>query len=211
MKIVPSVLVGSMSGSAGDVTAATWKGRLYARRRVIPANPQSAAQVLQREAFSRCVACYQALPNDIKTYLDLLGSDEALSGYNIMMRGSVADEKGSHGHVIVPPNRYADAIAGFSADTGAGAAGTAVLTWTAGDWLVTDTADVYYRLKDAVGDEYATPWTQMASGAIALNTGTFTTAALTADTDYMFALVPYNTVAASFGAGAFDNATTVAA
>lgn len=214
MKIQTSVLVGSLSGAAGDVVAGNWKGRLYARRRVIPANPQSAGQTLQRNAFARCVDCFQHLPADIaakKTgFLDKLGSDEALSGYNIMMRASIKTERDSHGHCIVPANRYAPPLNGFAAEVGATAEGDIDITWDVDDWLATDVGDVFYREKEAEGDEYKVPWIQDDTAALDMSTGAFTIEGLTPDTDFMIAMVPYNTVEEAFGGGAFANATSKA-
>ena len=113
MKTTFSVLLSGLSGVAGDVVAATWKGISYVRARVIPHNPQSAAQTLQREAWARVVDCYQHLPVDIKAGLDVLGSDEALAGFNIYMRENVPDERVSHAHNIFPANRYAEPLAGM--------------------------------------------------------------------------------------------------
>jgi len=210
MKVQWGILVGGASGSAGDTTIANWKGIAYARRRVIPANPQSAAQTSQRDAFKRCVYCYQGLPQDVQDFLDKLGGDRQQSGFNVMMSASVKDERASHGHIIVPANRYAPPLNGFQAATGVGASGDIDLTWDADDWLATDVGDVYHREKEAEGDEFQTPWVQADTAALDMSTGAFTLSGLEAGTDYQVAMVPYHTVNEAFGCGAFAPATSMA-
>lgn len=210
MKFTKSVLIAGLSGSAGDLTAANWKGRGYFRTRVIPTNPNTTAQQSQRNAFTRCVTCYQSLPNDIKTWLNSLGADSQLSGYNVFMSDAVPDERDNHGHNIVPQNRYCPNLESFSADTGTGASGSAELTWSQGDFAADDTFDVYYRKKEATGDEYETGWTQDDTSAGTMTDESFTVEGLDADTDYMFAMVPHYDAESGFGGGDFDNATTVA-
>lgn len=210
MKFKPSIAVGQLSGSAGNVVAATWMGRQYFRRRVIPKNPKSVAQTSQRDAWRRCVNCYQHLPEDIQAGLKIIGTEQQLAGFNVMMSDSVKDERASHGHGVFPANRHAHPVNNFAAATGVGASGDIDISWDVDDWLVTDAADVYYRLKEAVGDEYETPWVQDDSAALDMSTGAFTIDGLDAASDYMVAMVPYETVAASFGGGDFATATSMA-
>lgn len=211
MKVRTSVLVAALSGAAGDVVAATWKGIQYIRTRVIPANPKSAAQTLQREAFARCVDCFQGLPVDIKDGLDVLGTEQQLAGFNVMMSDSVKEERTNHGHRIFPTNRHAPPLNGFTAAAGAGVEGDIDITWDVDDWLATDAADVYTRLKEAVGDEYTTPWVQDDTGALDMSTGAFTIAGMGDALDYIVAIVPYHTVNTAFGGGDFATATSKAA
>lgn len=210
MKYQPSVLVSTLSGSAGGLTAANWKGRGYFRTLVIPTNPNTAAQQTQRNAFTRCVDCFQSLPSDIKEWLDTLGADSQLSGYNAYMRDAVPDERDNHGHRIVPQNRYAPNLESFAAATGSGASGTAELTWSQGDFAADDEIDVYYRKAEATGDEYETGWTQADTSGTTMSDESYEVSGLDPDTDYLFAAVPHSADADGYGGGDFDHATTVA-
>ncbi|MDD4919029.1 MAG: DUF6266 family protein, partial [candidate division Zixibacteria bacterium] len=118
MKITPSVLIGSLSGSSGDVTASTWKGRGYARKRVTPANPNTENQQAQRTAFAACVACYAALAAAIKTFLDILGTARQMSGFNVMMSTSVKAERDDFMHPIVPANSELQSILNYTVASG---------------------------------------------------------------------------------------------
>lgn len=187
MKLKGSVLVGSLSGSSGDVTAFSWKGRQAIRMRVVPFNPQSDDQKLQRTAFTRSVECWQQFVQSIKDFLDVLGTARQMSGYNVAMSDAVHDERATHMHAIMPANRYLDPIASFAAAQG-GASGTIALTWDAADWLVTDLPCVFYRKKNSVGDEYATPWTVNDCGAVKMNAATLTITGLTPGASYAVAM-----------------------
>ena len=211
MKVVPSVLISSLSGKAGDVVAANWKGRCYVRRRVIPANPQTVAQVAQRDAMARTVALWQGLIAALATFLNKLGSDEALAGYNIFTRLNVKGEATATPAGIVPANRYAAALQDFAVATGAGAAGTLALTWSAGDYLATDTILVFYRKVSAVAAIYETPWIHFDAAAFDMADEAATVTGLVADTEYAVAMIPYDTTAAAYGAGDCGVATSVAA
>jgi len=207
VKLTLSVLIAGLSGSAGDVTTAVWKGRPYARRRVIPANPQSAAQVIQRGAFSRMVSCFQSLPSDVKEFLDTLGAALRMSGYNVNMKDGLADERDSHGHGIVPPNRFADSVSTLVVAAGALTKEIEV-TWSAGDYIESDTFDIYYREKESEGDEYTTGWVQYDTSAGDMADESITLTMPKASTDYMIAFVPYDTSETAFGGGDFGNATS---
>lgn len=52
----PLLSLGASGKLAGTIVFGTWKGRKVAREYVIPANPQTAAQVTQRGYFTDCVA-----------------------------------------------------------------------------------------------------------------------------------------------------------
>lgn len=201
MKIVPSVLVSSMSGSAGDVTAANWKGRLYARRKVIPANPNSAAQQLQRAAMARTVILWQHLIAVLVTFLNKLGSDEALAGYNVFTRLNVKGEAAAVPAGIIPANRYAAALQDFTAATGAAATKEIDITWSAGDYVAADTVLIFYRAVSAVAEIYTTPWLQYDAAAIDMADELATLTMPAAGTEYAIAMIPYDTSEEAYGGG----------
>ena len=217
MKIITSILVGRLSGAAGDVVAATWKGRQYARTRVVPANPQLPNQMLQRTAFARCVACFQALPDAIKLFLDTIGSDRALSGYNVMMAACVHTERAEHKHIVIPPNTFAESATSFAAATGDGQAGDIDLTWDKGSYIAEDIPVIAYRLKNPTSDppapaddEYSTPWVLADIGATTMATQAHTISDLEAGKSYAVLFLPYDLSALAYGGGAAAIATSKA-
>ncbi len=131
MRVVPSPLVASLHGSAAGVTAATWKGIQYIRRKVTPANPKSAAQVLVRESLARCVTLWRSLDADVKTWLNLYGADYRMSGYNVFMSKCRALEQAGSLLKPVPDSPYAPVPTDLA--FAAGASGVITVTWTAGD------------------------------------------------------------------------------
>ncbi|GAH52119.1 unnamed protein product, partial [marine sediment metagenome] len=102
--ITPSVLISDIRNKAGSVVFSSWKGRNYIRKYVIPGNPKTDDQKLIRRAFTDCVRCYQGLANDIQAFLDILGSDLQMSGFNRMMSTCIRKERDSMLHRIIPPN-----------------------------------------------------------------------------------------------------------
>ena len=136
MKLTPSVLVGSMSGTSGGTTAASWKGRQYVRRHVVPKNPQTAGQVTQRAHMARMAKWYRSLPATIVAKLAELGAPLALSGFNVMVKEDLTDLAAADSPEIIPPNPAAAAL--FSAADGASAtAGHIEVDFVAGSALPT--------------------------------------------------------------------------
>lgn len=130
MKVTFSPLVSGLSGKAADAVAATWKGRSYIRKHVIPHNPQSAAQTLVRESLARCVTLWRSLAANTKLWLDTYGTGYQMSGYNVFMQKSRALEQAGSILVPVPANPHCAAPSDASFVTGAGVAGDIDLTWT---------------------------------------------------------------------------------
>ena len=211
MKVIPSVLVGGLAGAAGDVVAATWKGRLYVRRRVIPYNPKSDAQMAQRGALTRMVDCFQPLGAAIKTFLDKLGADFAISGYNRYTQANIKGEKADFYHPIIPSNRYASDLTGLVVATGAVAAGDIDITWDAGDYVATDPINLYVRKVTEEAGEYETPWTLVDTTATFMDDEAFTIEDLDPATDYAVAMFPTNVALGFYGAGMAGHAVSKAA
>ena len=204
MKYTPSAIVSGLSGSAAGLVAATWKGIGYFRTRVTPANPQSVAQTAQRNALAACVACYQSLANDIKTFLDILGSDAGDSGFNRYIAANVAEERADYGHDIIPANRYAETLQSFVAATGVGLAGDIDLTWDASSYVAGDLPRVWVREVTLVATVFETPWTVIDVGAVEMDDEALTISDLSVDTAYQVAMVPYNVTTGYFGGGDHD-------
>lgn len=61
MKIIPGAIVGKISGSLGGMTAAHGRGGYYLRNRVVPVNPNSAAQQEARNAFTYLTSAWRDL------------------------------------------------------------------------------------------------------------------------------------------------------
>lgn len=183
MKITTSAIIGSLSGSSGDVTASSWKGRGYVRRRVTPKNPKSVAQTAQRMAMKAVVALFQGLPSYVKTFLNKLGTERQLSGANVCSSASVKAERTNGYSPMVPSNTHLSNILGFTATTG-GASGQIAIAWTAAGWTTGSTPKVFTRLQLSAG-VYATPW-QVATvtGAANMTVGTGVITTLTPGSTY---------------------------
>lgn len=91
MKIYGTPFVSRLSGSAGDATAATVRGVNYARRRVTPANPQTAAQTTQRGHFARQAPWWRSLPGGLEDLIKSIASGSALTGFNLFARVNLRD------------------------------------------------------------------------------------------------------------------------
>jgi hypothetical protein len=61
MKYVPGPMVGLLSRSQGNTTAARNRGGAYLRNRVVPTNPRTDKQTLQRELIATLSAQYRTL------------------------------------------------------------------------------------------------------------------------------------------------------
>jgi len=128
MKIRFSPLVASASGKAADAVAASWKGRQYIRKHVIPANPQTAAQTLVRESMAACVSLWRSLSSTIKTFLDSYGTGYNMSGYNVFVSKNRAAEQASTALKPVPPNPNVAALTDLTGSVAVAEKITA--TWT---------------------------------------------------------------------------------
>jgi len=61
MAKIPAGILGRISGKVGDVVGASWKGIAYIRQYVIPANPNTPAQQVERTAFADLVSMAKTL------------------------------------------------------------------------------------------------------------------------------------------------------
>lgn len=158
-RVIYSPIISDIRGKAGTLVFSSWKGRSYIRKQVIPGNPNTADQQLIRAAFSRTVKCYQGLAADLKTFLDILGSDAQMSGFNIMMKSDVKNERDNKFGNIVPANTYVMNIEGFALSA-PGASDTINVAWTVTGWTGAESPTFLYR-RD-LGPDAETPWTELA-------------------------------------------------
>lgn len=86
-KILNGIL-GKASGKVGGVVAGTWKDKNYVRTHVIPANPDSAGQQVQRAKFSKAVAfAKQFLGTVLNVFVDPF--QKSMSGFNYFIKSNV--------------------------------------------------------------------------------------------------------------------------
>jgi len=128
MKVTTSPLVSALSGKAGDVVAATWKGRQYARRRVTPANPNSAGQQTVRESMGRLAPLWRSLSAAVKAVQNAYAASYRMSGWNWFAKQNRVLEETNLAGVLTPPNTALDPVTDLAlADAGAG---SCTVTWT---------------------------------------------------------------------------------
>jgi len=200
-----SALLSAASGKIGDVVMSRWKGIAYARRRVIPSNPQSGDQCKQRHILKTALLLWQSVKAWAKAPWTLSATGYALSGYNMFMDACMTlfvDQftAGGQGEdptwaapavtVLTPYNSAYAALIDPSAGTPATTQMT--FTWTprAGA-AAPNMVNPYYRLDDASAWTAFTP--VLESAATVVITG------LTNDEQYEFALVPHNTTSGLMG------------
>ena len=87
--VITSGILGGFSGKVGPVVGGKWKSVDYMRAHVIPANPNSVAQIAQRGAMGQIVAIAKSiLSTVINTYWDPFQS--AMSGYNAFVKNNIS-------------------------------------------------------------------------------------------------------------------------
>lgn len=84
-KIFLSPLIIDLRNKVADVVFSKWRGINYARSRVVPANPQTAAQQSVRNSLARLVDFWQHLTTGIKNAWDYLAKGKEYSGYNLFV------------------------------------------------------------------------------------------------------------------------------
>jgi len=110
------------------MVAASWKGRAYIRKHVIPSNPNTAAQQLVRESLARCVTLWRSLSETVKVWLDTYGTGYRMSGYNAFMSKNRAAEQATTALAVVPPEPRVLPVAAFAGSVAV--AEKITVTWT---------------------------------------------------------------------------------
>ena len=162
MKFTPSIIVSGLSGSSGGATASRWKGIGFFRARVVPANPNSADQQLQRGHMTDIVAWWHDMEAQIVAECGRLCFGMPMSGFNAFTKRNVSDLAGFDKAVpveiwprIMPLNAQTNPIADdLTVDVGAALSNDLDLTWSLGE---ADAADQVYILAGEAVDADAIP------------------------------------------------------
>lgn len=123
-KVTLPILGVSASGTVGDaITFGTWRGVNYARARVIPANPQTAAQTAQRSLMKWVVAFWQGLPGGIQQTFINAAAGRKMTGFNLFTKKNLVSLKTETYNdlaVVSPGQAGAPSVATIVATGGAG-------------------------------------------------------------------------------------------
>lgn len=94
-KVTAPLLSFGASGSlAKSLVYSKWKGRPYTRRHVIPANPQSTAQTLTRNAFASAGQIWKIGGPLLRAPWDRFAVGQVLTGRNKFMGNYVSENRG---------------------------------------------------------------------------------------------------------------------
>jgi len=141
VKVIPSFLIGSMSGKAGNAVAAVWKGIQYIRQHVIPTNPNTVDQQAQRARFSLIVSWWHALSEAVVAYLDILAEGQGQSGFNLFQSRNVKDLYAVVDPRLIPLSTKVEPISTWVVATES--VGGLQATWDAADAVPTSTLEIY--------------------------------------------------------------------
>jgi len=72
----------------------SWKGRAYARRYVVPANPKSAEQTKTRSTFAWLQSVYKVLPAAVKDGWGAYANTSRITGANAFLKGNLSNLRG---------------------------------------------------------------------------------------------------------------------
>jgi len=86
----PLLSLGAAGTIGKSVVYASWRGKSYARRHVVPANPNSIAQQGVRTPFQWCQQVYKWLPADVVAAWDAYAKGKALTGRNAFSKFNMA-------------------------------------------------------------------------------------------------------------------------
>lgn len=78
----PLLSFGASGTLAKTMVFSKWKGRPYARRHVIPANPQTVGQSLTRDSFSKANSFWKTAPTLFVSPWDRFAAGQVLTGRN---------------------------------------------------------------------------------------------------------------------------------
>lgn len=90
----PLLSFGASGSLAKTMVYSRWKGRPYVRRHVVPANPQSVAQTLTRNAFASANSIWKIMGTLGQAPWDLFATGQVLTGRNAMMGRYVTENRG---------------------------------------------------------------------------------------------------------------------
>lgn len=86
-------------GASGQIAKtqvyATWKGRPYVRRLVIPSNPRSTAQTETRNAFAFLSNTWQLMPADVRAPWTAAAKGQVMTNRNLWVKQNLATIRGN--------------------------------------------------------------------------------------------------------------------
>ena len=161
MKLTPSAIVARLSGTSGDVVAASWKGRQYVRTRVVPFNPQTDLQIAVRNSMTETVALWQRLSAVLKLAYGIGAKPMQYSGCNDFVKLNRAPLQAATGLFgprlnldSLPPAEGEQPRIAIPQDVAAVAGvGDIDVTWTDPDQFATNYLG--FLLYDTTDDEFA--------------------------------------------------------
>lgn len=90
-KTVAPLLSFDARGQLGKTLVySSWKGRAYARRYVVPANPQTAEQTLTRSVFSGLNAIWRFMPAPAQAAWNLFADNSRITARNAWLKANVS-------------------------------------------------------------------------------------------------------------------------
>ena len=98
----PLLSLGASGSIAKTLVFSKWKGRLYARRHVTPANPQTVAQTLTRDVFAAASSYWRGAGSLFIAAFDLNATGQAKTGRNIFMGSSIGLMRGEVNNALFP-------------------------------------------------------------------------------------------------------------
>lgn len=194
-----SPLIAGMSGKTADAVTASWKGRAYVRKRVIPANPNTAAQQTVRDSMGRLSPLWRSLESQIKAVQDDYAVNEALSGWNWFVRSNRVLEETYESGLITPPNTDIEAPASITLTDQGG--GTCKVDWTGG----TQGAGYYIYVvsRKIETGEVVNAYVVQSSETVLVSALT-TNVSLAASKDFLVAIAVEDTANSLFSASVYD-------
>jgi len=117
--LIFSPLLSDARGKVGDIVFAGWKGRPYVRRRVIPANPNTALQQGIRAAMALCVQSWQSFSVNEKNSWISYAASRSISSFNSFVQRNVSQERTDDWQELTPANADIDSIETFTCSGGA--------------------------------------------------------------------------------------------
>jgi hypothetical protein len=103
-RITFSPLIAGASGKAADAVFSKWKSTPYVRKHVIPANPQSPAQTLMRDAMGRMAYMWRKFASQVQAAQNLYATNIGMSGFNWFAGQNAVYEKTFLAQNITPPD-----------------------------------------------------------------------------------------------------------
>lgn len=123
-KVSLPLLAVRASGTIGKaITFGNWRGINYARQRVVPANPQTTAQVSQRDLFAFVVSAWQRAPAAVQNAFIASARGTGYTGFNLFSKRNLVSLKGKANltdFIAAPGQSGANPLSVLSATGGSG-------------------------------------------------------------------------------------------